>query len=165
MELSASVMVMDGSRDRDLHTVFNLFDGRENGYVRTSELKVMLQSLGVGDEYLEAEILRSMRAAMDPRNTGSVDFERFAAIAGPCIPEPGSFEEQFRVFRMMDRGRKGYISLEDIEHFSRVENGGMLTPSACAHIVNSLRGTTRPGLTFDEFKRNVTAMIVLQRLR
>lgn len=158
---AASTGHFEGSKDRDMKRIFALFDNGK-GFVRTSELIVMMQSLGVGAEYLEPEVASSMRLAMDPRRTGSVDYWSFASVVGPCIADPGSFEEQFRVFRMLDRGRKGYIDHTDLEYVSKVENCGMVSEKDCAFIQSLLRTTSRPGITFDEFKRNVTNMLALR---
>ncbi len=144
-----------------MHRIFTLFDGPSSGFAKIVDVDIMMQSLGVGPEYLEAESLRSMKTAMDPRQTGSFDFETFAAFVGPCIPDAGSFEEQFRVFRMLDRGRKGYIDLADLRYVNETENGGMISNRDCENIMTMLRTTSRPGITFDEFKRNVTTMIAL----
>lgn len=151
----------EGAKDREMRKIFALFDNGK-GFVRTSELSVMMQSLGVGADYLEPSVVSSMCLAMDPRRTGSVDFLSFASVVGPCIADAGSFEEQFRVFRMLDRGRKGYINQDDLEYVSKIENSGMISDAECAFIQTMLRTTSRPGITLDEFKRNISNMLALR---
>jgi Ca2+-binding EF-hand superfamily protein len=148
-------LTSEQARLKELSVVFNLFDTAGRGFISVDDLPVVLKSLGISKEYLSEEVYESIKAALDPKRDGMVRFDSYLQIVGPCMPQPGSFEEQFRVFRMMDRDRKGCVSLEDLVAVGNVECMGLLSEHQCQFIISQLKTTTRPGITFDEFKRAV----------
>jgi Ca2+-binding EF-hand superfamily protein len=162
MTMSMSVnMTSEQARLKELSTVFNLFDTAGRGFISVEDLPVVLKSLGISKEYLSIEVYESIKAALDPKRIGLIRFDAYLQIVGPCMPQAGSFEEQFRVFRMMDRGKKGYLDMDDLMTVGNVECTGLLSEKQCAFIMGQLKTTTRPGLTFDEFKRAVATQMHL----
>jgi Ca2+-binding EF-hand superfamily protein len=151
----------DEARFKELSTVFNLFDSTGRGFISVEDLPVVLRSLGLGSEYLTPEVYDSMKSALDPKRTGLVTFDAYMQIIAPCMPKPGSFEEQFRVFRMLDRSKKGYLSYDDLVAVGNVECLGLLSEKQCSFIMEQLRSTSRPGITFDDFKRAITSTLLL----
>eukprot|EP00672_Neobodo_designis_P024073 CAMPEP_0174845954 /NCGR_PEP_ID=MMETSP1114-20130205/12035_1 /TAXON_ID=312471 /ORGANISM="Neobodo designis, Strain CCAP 1951/1" /LENGTH=254 /DNA_ID=CAMNT_0016080211 /DNA_START=40 /DNA_END=802 /DNA_ORIENTATION=- len=167
VSMSMSVnLTSEQARLKELSTVFNLFDTAGRGFISVEDLPVVLKSLGISREYLSEEVYESIKAALDPKRDGMIRYDAYIQIVGPCMPQPGSFEEQFRVFRMLDRGKKGYLEMDDLMAVGNVECMGLLSEKQCAFIMSQLKTTTRPGLTFDEFKRAVgTQMQLLNRRR
>jgi Ca2+-binding EF-hand superfamily protein len=162
MSLSTS-LTGEEARLKELATVFNLFDSTGRGYISTEDLPVVLKSLGLGSEYMEKEVFNSMKAAVDPKRTGMITFDSYMAIVEPCMSKPGSFEEQFRVFRMLDRSKKGYLDLDDLTTVGNVECMGMLSEKQCDFILTQLKSSARSGITFDDFKRAIGTTLMANK--
>ena len=165
---SRSIMLREGmtQRDKMVLDVFSLFDTTSNGHISADELPLVLRSLGLDKEHLSYDEVDSMRAAMDPERTGSIHFEDFLQVVGPCLVVPGSVEEQWFAFRRFDRAKKGTVGLADLVDICNGECNGLLSEQQCGFIMQQLKGDPRrQGITFDEWKRSITAVVAADAKR
>jgi Ca2+-binding EF-hand superfamily protein len=156
-------MAERNQRREELRRVFSLFDAARSGTVKTEELALLLRSVGLGGGNLGEDVIASMKHAMDPQHTGRIAFDVFDQIVSPCLVSTGSFEEMWMVFRLFDRNKTGWVCFEDLAEVANVENCGLLSDRQCQAIVRMLKseGSTKPGITFDEWKAAVTSQLAV----
>lgn len=159
--VTKSMILREGMNQRDkmAYDIFSLFD-QQTGAITHDELPLVLRSLGLSGEHLSYAEVESMRAAMDRDRTGRIFFDEFLQVVTPCLLVPGSFEEQWMMFRTFDRSKKGVVDLDDLLQVANVECNGMLSESQCAWVMSTLRQDSRKqGLAFDDWKKAVTTVL------
>ncbi|XP_070537501.1 uncharacterized protein [Ptychodera flava] len=92
---------------------FSMFDKNDDGRIESSELGIVMRSLGLNPSDAE---LQDMITEIDSDGNGTVEFPEFIAMMlrkkGECDPE-NDLREAFKVF---DRDGNGYISASELRH-------------------------------------------------
>jgi Ca2+-binding EF-hand superfamily protein len=94
---------------QELRQAFNLFDKDGGGKIDADEVRVVLRVLGFNPSLEE---LRRLVAEIDPKGTGTVDFNQFTKILLKKISEPQSPEALIRSFNNLDVDMDGYITID-----------------------------------------------------
>lgn len=102
-------------RERELRSVFKLFDKDGTGSVEEDELKAMLMSMGMHDE--AASTARAIMAEIDVDGGGSITFDEFVEWMAmqDGEREDMSEEEMYRsIFELIDRDNSGEVNAEEL---------------------------------------------------
>ena len=93
--------------------VFSLYDRKDNGTIRTKDIKKVLKCLGCNFVREERKLLM---CEVDPKGNGSIDFTQFLEMMSKNLKEtPPTLDERCcEVFDFFDIDRKGYITLFDL---------------------------------------------------
>ena len=92
--------------------VFNMFDVDGSGEIDVSELKQVMQNLGMNPT--DAEVQMMMQEA-DEDQSGEIDFVEFAHLMGKKLAENEQDEELVEVFKLFDKDDDGYLDAEDLK--------------------------------------------------
>ncbi|XP_062620975.1 calmodulin-A-like [Saccostrea cucullata] len=91
---------------------FNLFDKDGDGSITTSELGVVMRSLGQEPTVKELE---NMIREIDEDGNGAIDFDEFLHMMAKKQAECSDPEEELReAFQVFDKDGNGYISKEEL---------------------------------------------------
>jgi Ca2+-binding EF-hand superfamily protein len=121
---------------QELRQAFNLFDKDGGGKIDADEVRVVLRVLGFNPSLEE---LRRLVAEIDPKGTGTVDFNQFTKILLKKISEPQSPEALIRSFNNLDVDMDGYITIDDLAAVAQ-ELGEDLSEEELHQIIMSVRG-------------------------
>uniref|UniRef100_A0A1B0DQ63 EF-hand domain-containing protein n=1 Tax=Phlebotomus papatasi TaxID=29031 RepID=A0A1B0DQ63_PHLPP len=113
----------DGSGTVDfdvLKNAFDAFDTEKNGYIQTDMIGMILEMLG---QTLDDKSLAAVIREHDQRQTGKLDFEKFAQLASKYVEVEEDMEivqrELKEAFRLYDKEGKGYLTLEVLRDILR----------------------------------------------
>uniref|UniRef100_A0A0B6Y689 EF-hand domain-containing protein n=1 Tax=Arion vulgaris TaxID=1028688 RepID=A0A0B6Y689_9EUPU len=97
---------------QDFQEAFGLFDKDGDGYLSSSEIGVVIRSLG--GVVTEAE-LQEMTEQFDQKS-GQVDFSDFLALMASIMTRKDSADELLEAFQVFDRDGRGFISVSELRH-------------------------------------------------
>lgn len=123
---------------KELLDVLELFDHCGRRQISTADVHLALQCLGVNEATLTPDVLATMCAAMDPGKTGFVPFDVFETVVLRSTTAPWSLEEQWSMFRIFDRYRRGTVNAEDVVAVSREDCDHLLSVAECQFIVDHI---------------------------
>lgn len=96
----------------ELKDAFDLFDKNKDGRITTSELGVVMRSLG--QDPTETE-LRDMVNEIDIDGNGTIEFPEFIAMMAKKLKDGGDPEEDLReAFKVFDKDNNGFISQSEL---------------------------------------------------
>jgi len=90
--------------------VFQMFDQGKTGFVESSKMSTILNTLG---HSFDDEELQALMEEHDEEGTGKLDFDTFSMIAGHFLEEEDAeamTQELKEAFRLYDREGNGYIT-------------------------------------------------------
>uniref|UniRef100_A0A4D5R9R9 Calglandulin n=1 Tax=Scolopendra viridis TaxID=118503 RepID=A0A4D5R9R9_SCOVI len=92
---------------------FMLFDKDEDGTITSSELGVVMRSLGQRPTENE---LRDMVNEVDVDGNGTIEFNEFLQMMSKKMKDSDSEEELREAFRVFDKNGDGFISASELRH-------------------------------------------------
>mmetsp|Transcript_42448 Transcript_42448/g.51462 ORF Transcript_42448/g.51462 Transcript_42448/m.51462 type:complete len:166 (+) Transcript_42448:617-1114(+) len=92
---------------------FSLFDKDGSGTVDTSELGIVLKSIG---QQLTDEELLAMVREVDADGSGEVDFPEFCALMARQMQNMHEDSELLDMFELFDEGGTGYVSKSSLRY-------------------------------------------------
>uniref|UniRef100_A0A646QDE0 Calglandulin n=1 Tax=Hemiscolopendra marginata TaxID=943146 RepID=A0A646QDE0_9MYRI len=92
---------------------FMLFDKDEDGTITSSELGVVMRSLGQRPSETE---LRDMVNEVDIDGNGTIEFNEFLQMMSKKMKDSDSEEELREAFRVFDKNGDGFISASELRH-------------------------------------------------
>ncbi|CDO51781.1 similar to Saccharomyces cerevisiae YBR109C CMD1 Calmodulin [Geotrichum candidum] len=92
---------------------FSFFDKDADGQITTTELGVVMRSLGQNPSESE---LADMINEVDTDNNGTIDFPEFLTMMARKMKDTDSEEEIREAFRVFDRDGNGFISAAELRH-------------------------------------------------
>ncbi|XP_059617981.1 troponin C [Phlebotomus argentipes] len=107
---------MDDDQKMDIiRKAFQMFDTQKSGFIDTLKISTILTSMGQPYDKTELQTLISDN---DPDQTGKVNFDGFARIAGHFLEEEDAEamqQELKEAFRLYDREGNGYITTSTLK--------------------------------------------------
>ncbi|XP_025098601.1 troponin C-like isoform X2 [Pomacea canaliculata] len=100
----------------DASQTFHLFDKKGNGLVSTKDLGQVFKSLGL---QVEDEKLKFWADEADEDATGFISWEQFKPVYEVKLREDEDERELREAFRVLDKGNKGVIAVEDLRWILR----------------------------------------------
>ncbi|CAG5121706.1 unnamed protein product, partial [Candidula unifasciata] len=91
---------------------FSLFDKDGDGYLSSSEVGVIIRSLG---GVVTEDELQKMQAQFDHKN-GQVDFANFLTLMATIMNKDNSPDHLLKAFQVFDSEKKGYITAGELRH-------------------------------------------------
>uniref|UniRef100_A0A8W8NU90 EF-hand domain-containing protein n=2 Tax=Magallana gigas TaxID=29159 RepID=A0A8W8NU90_MAGGI len=95
----------------DAHNTFNLFDKKGDGRVSTKELEKVFKSLAL---QINDEQLKEWADEMDEEAEGYLTWDQFKVLFERKIRMDEDERELREAFRVLDKGNKGTIPVEDL---------------------------------------------------
>ncbi|XP_076459244.1 troponin C-like [Babylonia areolata] len=95
----------------DANQTFSLFDKKGNGTVSTKELSNVFKSLGL---QVDDEKMKDWADAVDEEAQGYITWEQFKPVFELKLHEDEDEREMREAFRVLDKGNKGVIPVEDL---------------------------------------------------
>jgi Ca2+-binding EF-hand superfamily protein len=130
-----------------IRSAFHLFDVDDTGKITSAELFLLLKGIGFAD-MTHAE-LAAMVNAMDSDGSGEIEYGEFERTVLRKRAEPGSPEEIWRVFKLMDQDTKGRLSLEDLVEAAKVDPS--ITIEDLQRVLRTCQDPDR-GISYDEWR-------------
>jgi Ca2+-binding EF-hand superfamily protein len=127
---------LSDAEKQELRQAFNLFDQDGGGKIDSDEVRVVLRVLGFNPSLEE---LRRLVAEIDPKGSGTVDFNQFTKILLKKISEPLPTDDMVRSFNNLDVDMDGYITIDDLTAVAE-ELGEDLSQEELHQIIMSVRG-------------------------
>ena len=90
---------------------FSLFDKDGDGTISTTELGIVMRSLGQNLSEIE---LQDMIKEVDADGNGVVDFQEFLTLMSQKIKDPDADDELFEAFKVFDRDGDSFISRDEL---------------------------------------------------
>ena len=129
--------------------VFNMFDVDASGAIDVTELKQVMQNLGMNPT--DAEVERMMEEA-DEDKSGEIDFVEFAHLMGKKLAENEQDEELVEVFKLFDKDDDGYLDAEDLKQvFVELGMSNDTIEEDCGLLIKVLDPEVEGKLNFQEF--------------
>ncbi|KAI9566052.1 troponin C [Daphnia sinensis] len=94
---------------------FQTFDSDKKGYIESSKVSTILQMMNLNFD--KEELARSL-IEHDPKNSGKINFDGFAAIASDILDEEDdeAMQKELRdAFRLYDKEGNGYITTQTLK--------------------------------------------------
>jgi len=143
--------VIPGLTEKDveqLREVFESYDLDKNDLITPMELRNALVTYGYN---ATKETIYSILAEFDEEERGGLTFTEFLRlmVRGP----PGNYESKediMKVFKMYDRGRKGYINMTDLKAISKELNEDV-DEEALNRMLSKGSNPASKQLTFEDF--------------
>lgn len=132
---------------REIKTAFEMFDADEDGVINKHDLKVALNSLGF--EFSQEEIQRLIME-LDPKNTGTIDYENFAELINSKMSEKEQIEQIRMAFEMLDDDKTGKVTFRNLKRIAK-ELGETLTDQEIHEMINEADVDNDGEISFEEF--------------
>lgn len=127
---------------------FDLFDKDGDGSITTSELGVVMRSLGQEPTVKELE---NMIKEIDEDGNGAIDFDEFLHMMAKKHAECADPEEELReAFQVFDKDGNGYISKEEL-HLVMNNLGEKLTDDEIAEMIKEADADGDGQVNYREF--------------
>ncbi|XP_059608302.1 troponin C, isoallergen Bla g 6.0101-like [Phlebotomus argentipes] len=149
-------MELDKDQLKLLKNAFDAFDTEKNGYIQTDMIGMILEMLG---QTLDDKSLQAVIREHDQRQTGKLDFEKFAQLASKYVEVEEDFEavqrELKEAFRLYDKEGKGYLTLEVLRDILR-ELDDKITEDDLDMMIDEIDADGSGTVDFDEFMEVMT---------
>ncbi|XP_023227529.1 calcium-binding protein E63-1-like [Centruroides vittatus] len=111
--MEASRTVLTETQIQDLKAAFSMLDKNQDGRVNASEIKSMLDKLGI---VLTDAMIQHLIQQASKRGDGLIDEEEFLAwMARQTVHDDDVMEDLLAAFRVFDKDRNGYISRDELK--------------------------------------------------
>jgi Ca2+-binding EF-hand superfamily protein len=127
---------LSDAEKQELRQAFNLFDQDGGGKIDADEVRVVLRVLGFNPSLEE---LHRLLDEIDPKGSGTVDFNQFTKILLKKISEPLPTNAMIRSFNNLDVDMDGHITIDDLTAVAE-ELGEDLSQEELHQIIMSVRG-------------------------
>ncbi|XP_055712599.1 troponin C-like [Phlebotomus papatasi] len=149
-------MELDKDQLKLLKNAFDAFDTEKNGYIQTDMIGMILEMLG---QTLDDKSLAAVIREHDQRQTGKLDFEKFAQLASKYVEVEEDMEivqrELKEAFRLYDKEGKGYLTLEVLRDILR-ELDDKITEDDLDMMIDEIDADGSGTVDFDEFMEVMT---------
>lgn len=132
---------------REIKTAFEMFDVDDDGLISKHDLKIALNSLGF--EFSQEEIQRLIME-LDPKNTGTIDYENFAELINTKMSEKEQIDQIKMAFEMLDDDKTGKVTFKNLKRIAR-ELGETLTDQEIHEMINEADVDNDGEISFEEF--------------
>lgn len=132
----------------DANQTFNLFDKKGNGTVSTKELANVFKSLGL---QVEDEKLKEWADEADEEASGFITWEQFKPVYELKMREDEDERELREAFRVLDKGNKGVIPVEDLRWLLK-SLGDDLTPDEIEDMIMETDTDGSGTVDYEEFR-------------
>ncbi|EFJ14591.1 hypothetical protein SELMODRAFT_120223 [Selaginella moellendorffii] len=134
-------------RNKEFKEAFSLFDKDGDGCITTSELAVVMRSLGQNPS--EAE-LREMIDEVDVDGNGTIDFQEFLNLMARKMKDTDTEEELKEAFKVFDKDRNGLISCAELRDVM-INLGEKLTDEEVEEMIREADMDGDGHVNYDEF--------------
>lgn len=132
---------------------FMLFDKDSDGRITSSELGIVMRSLGQRPTETE---LRNMVTLVDTDGNGTIEFNEFLFMMSKKMKETDSEEELREAFRVFDKNGDGFISASELRHVM-TNLGEKLTDEEVEDMIREADLDGDGLVNYDEFVTILTA--------
>ena len=136
--------------------VFSLYDRKDNGTIRTKDIKKVLKCLGC---HFVREERKLLMCEVDPKGNGLINFTQFLEMMSRNLKEtqPTLDERCREVFYFFDIDRKGFITMFDLRQ-AMISLGENLQFEVLYQMIEeaSIKGNGQ--VSYEEFLRLVKSM-------
>jgi len=132
----------------DANQIFNLFDKKGDGTVSTKDLGQVFKSLGL---QVDAQKLKEWADEADEDASGFLKWEQFKPIFETKLREDEDERELKEAFRVLDKGNKGVIAVEDLRWILR-SLGDDLTDDEIEDMINETDTDGSGTVDYEEFR-------------
>jgi len=132
----------------DANQIFNLFDKKGDGTVSTKDLGQIFKSLGL---QVDGQKLKDWADDADEEASGFIRWEQFKSIFEYKLKEDEDEREIKEAFRVLDKGNKGVIAVEDLRWILR-SLGDDLTDDEIEDMINETDTDGSGTVDYEEFR-------------
>ena len=133
---------------QEIKEAFDLFDSDKSGEIDTSELKNVLNSLGID---AKNQTLKNMINDVDKNQTGTIDFDEFIEMLTAKISDKDTPEDLRKVFDLfIGDDNSQYIEFKHLKRVSK-EIGENTTDEELNEMINRADVDKDGKVSFDEF--------------
>ncbi|EGR28172.1 hypothetical protein IMG5_181770 [Ichthyophthirius multifiliis] len=136
----------------DYREKFTLFDKDGDGYIKISELGLLIR--GSNQNPTDAEI-QEYQQEIDQEGTGKLDFPEFLALMARKIKETDPEEELMEAFRIFDKNNSGIIESQHLRHLVR-QLGEQLSEEETDQMIKEADPKNTGYIRYAEFVRFIT---------
>ncbi|XP_060577948.1 calmodulin-A-like [Ruditapes philippinarum] len=104
---------LDPETIAEFKLAFEMFDKDNDGTISSTELGVVMRSLGQNPTEQE---LKDMINEVDVDGNGTIDFPEFCQMMNRRMTEHNEPEELMEAFKVFDKDGNGYISEEELKY-------------------------------------------------
>lgn len=145
-----SLLLQDSNVD-EFKQVFNLFDHDNDGVISITDLKVIMDSLGI--ETSEKDV-QDMIKGIDVNNNGTVEMSEFLDMMKMNSKVTTSIQSDVEsAFKCMDLDNDGFISPDELKTAIQRLAGNLMTDEDAAHMFNTADLNGDGKIDFSEFKQ------------
>ncbi|XP_002965450.2 neo-calmodulin [Selaginella moellendorffii] len=134
-------------RNKEFKEAFSLFDKDGDGCITTSELAVVMRSLGQNPSEQE---LREMIEEVDVDGNGTIDFQEFLNLMARKMKDTDTEEELKEAFKVFDKDRNGLISCAELRDVM-INLGEKLTDEEVEEMIREADMDGDGHVNYDEF--------------
>ncbi|XP_062620981.1 neo-calmodulin-like isoform X2 [Saccostrea cucullata] len=134
---------------KDFKETFNLFDKDGDGTISTSELAVVMRSLGQNPSDDDIE---NMLRGVDEDGNGSIDFEEFVLMMARKLEKSNTEDEIREAFTLFDKDCNGYITVSELRNIL-TETGQKIRPEEADELIKSIDKDGDGKVDYEEFCR------------
>ncbi|KAL8601458.1 hypothetical protein ACOMHN_000400 [Nucella lapillus] len=132
----------------DANNTFQLFDKKGNGLVSTKELPNVFKSLGL---HVDGENLKDWADEVDEEAQGCISWNQFKPMFEMQLKEESDERELREAFRVLDKGNKGVIPVEDLRWLLK-SLGDDLTEDEIEDMISETDTDCSGTVDYDEFR-------------
>eukprot|EP00761_Pharyngomonas_kirbyi_P003511 gb/GECH01003515.1/.p1 GENE.gb/GECH01003515.1/~~gb/GECH01003515.1/.p1 ORF type:complete len:152 (+),score=58.33 gb/GECH01003515.1/:1-456(+) len=134
---------------KEFRQAFDLFDKNGDGRISSSELRKVMESIGLNPK---TEELNDMIKEVDIDGNGMIEFQEFLVLMSRKLKSSDSEEEIREAFRMFDKNKDGFISEEELKQVMRAI-GEELSDEQITEMIKEADSNGDGQIDFDEFLR------------
>nr|XP_022332304.1 neo-calmodulin-like [Crassostrea virginica] len=133
----------------DFKETFNLFDKDGDGTISTSELAMVMRSLGQNPSDMELEM---MLRGVDEDGNGSIDFEEFVLMMAKKLERSNTEDEIREAFKLFDTDNNGFITVAELRNIL-TDTGEKIRPEEADELIKAIDKDGDGKIDYEEFCR------------
>ncbi|XP_022334734.1 neo-calmodulin-like [Crassostrea virginica] len=133
----------------DFKETFNLFDKDGDGTISTSELAMVMRSLGQNPSDMDLEM---MLRGVDEDGNGSIDFEEFVLMMAKKLERSNTEDEIREAFKLFDTDNNGFITVAELRNIL-TDTGEKIRPEEADELIKAIDKDGDGKIDYEEFCR------------